>query len=93
MRHRTKQGTKNLFGKGIAHMRCHKGLSQSDLLLRIELHGEAMTQAKLSRIEGGMTILTDRDLVIIASALEVSLDELFCMAMADSQHSDAKEAG
>jgi len=88
MRHRTKQGTKNLFGKGIVHMRYHKGLSQSDLLLRIELRGEAMTQAKLSRIEGGMTILTDRDLVVIASALEVSLDELYCMAQTDSTYND-----
>lgn len=91
MRHRTKQGTKNLFGKGIVHMRCHKGLSQSDLLLRIELRGETMTQTRLSRIEGGMTILTDRDLVIIASALEVSLDELLCMAQIDSPSNDAFE--
>lgn len=83
MRRRTKWGTRNLFGKGIVYMRRYKDLSQSDLLLRIELCGEAMTQTKLSRIEGGMTILTDRELVIIASALEVSLDDLLRMAQKD----------
>lgn len=81
MRKRVHCGTRNLIGSSIAHTRKKKGLGQGELLSKIQLLGFDMTQAKLSRIEGQMVALTDRDLLIIASALDVSLDELCKQAM------------
>ena len=76
MRKRTNRGTRNLIGSYIVQTRKKKGLGQGELLSKIQLLGSDMTQAKLSRIEGQMVVLTDRDLLIIAKALDVSLDEL-----------------
>ena len=70
-------GTRNLLGPGIAYIRAKQGLSQKDLLVRIELLGGCMAQTKLSRIERGNTILQDYDLIVIAAALRVSLDEIY----------------
>ena len=47
-------GTRNLLGPGIAYIRAKQGLSQKDLLVRIELLGGCMAQTKLSRIERGI---------------------------------------
>lgn len=79
MRQKSIYGTRNLFGRSIVYVRRKKGLTQKDLLLRIELQGGTMTQTKLSRIESGNTILLDRDLVVIVAALQVSLNDLYQM--------------
>ena len=79
MRQKSIYSTRNLFGRSIAYIRRKKGLTQKDLLLRIELQGGTMTQTKLSRIESGNTILLDRDLVVIVAALQVSLNDLYQM--------------
>ena len=76
MRTREKLGDRNVVGENIFQIRFSKHLSQGDLLRRIQLLGTDMNQAKLFRIEGQRIAVTDRDLIVIAQALDVSLDEL-----------------
>ena len=76
MRQRFFIGDRNVVGHNIVRIREEKGIAQGELLLRIQLLGVDMNQAKLSRIEGRRIAITDRDLIAIAQALGVSLDEL-----------------
>lgn len=52
MRQRFWIGNRNVIGLNIIRLRDVKGISQGELLLRIQLLGVDMTQSKLSRIEG-----------------------------------------
>ena len=76
MRERFWIGNRNVIGHNICRLRKEKGISQNELLLRIQLLGVDMTQSKLSRIEGRCVIVTDRDMIAIAHALGVTMDEL-----------------
>ncbi len=76
MRQRFWIGNRNVIGHNISRMRDQKGISQGELLLRIQLLGVDMTQSKLSRIEGRRVVVTDRDMIAIAQALGVTMDEL-----------------
>lgn len=59
-----------------AVVRAEKKMSQGELLSQIQLMGIDMNQAKLSRIEGKRIAIPDRDLIVIAKCLGVTLDEL-----------------
>ena len=76
MRRRTTLGDRNLVGENIIRIRAEKKMSQGELLSQIQLMGIDMNQAKLSRIEGKRIAITDRDLIVIAKRLDVTLDEL-----------------
>lgn len=76
MRQRQLLGNRNVIGPNITRIRQEKGMAQGELLLRIQLQGVDMNQAKLSRIEGMHIAVVDRDMIAIAKALEVSMDEL-----------------
>ena len=76
MRRRTTLGDRNLVGENIIRIRAEKKTSQGELLSQIQLMGIDMNQAKLSRIEGKRIAITDRDLIVIAKCLDVTLDEL-----------------
>lgn len=77
MRRRQKAGDRNIVGMEICRIRREKKLGQAELLSRIHLQGIDMNQAKLSRIEGQMVAVTDRDLYAISQALRISIDTLF----------------
>ena len=76
MRRRTTLGDRNLVGENIIRIRAEKKMSQGELLSQIQLMGIDMNQAKLSRIEGKRIAITDRDSIVIAKCLDVTLDEL-----------------
>ena len=76
MRRRTTLGDRNLVGENIIRIRAEKKMSQGELLSQIQLMGIDMNQAKLSRIEGKRIAIPDRDLIVIAKCLGVTLDEL-----------------
>lgn len=73
MRRRQKAGDRNIVGMEICRIRREKKLGQAELLSRIQLQGIDMNQAKLSRIEGQMVAVTDRDLYAISQALGISI--------------------
>lgn len=77
MRHRLSCNTANIVGQRIQSLRNSQGLLQSDLVARIQLLEGDISQSKLSRIEGQLIAVTDRDLFVIAQALQVEIGDLF----------------
>ena len=67
----------NIVGQRIRNLRLSQGLLQRDLVARIQLLDHEMSQSKLSRIEGQRIVATDRDLYVIAQALQVEAGDLF----------------
>ncbi len=77
MRNRTYCSNANLVGQRIRSLREGQGLSQGELLARIQVLGNNMTQTKLSRIEGQLIPVSDIDLFSISQALHVTINDLF----------------
>lgn len=76
MRQRHSLGNRNVIGHNITRIRLEKNMSQGELVRKIQLLGIEMNQAKLSRIEGKRVSIIDIDMIAIAQALGVSMDEL-----------------
>lgn len=77
MRQRHSVGDRNVIGPNIVKIRQAKGLGQGELVRLIQAAGYGINQAKLSRIEGSKVAVTDKDILAIAQALNVNIDELF----------------
>lgn len=73
----------NLCGKWIRYVRLgfydknHPKISQDTLIARLETRGLYMTRSSLSRIETGIRILTDIEIIYFAEALHVPIYFLF----------------
>ena len=76
MRQNRSLGTRNVIGHNITRIRQAQKISQAELLLRLQLQCVDLSQTKLSRIEGQRVVVTDRDFIALAEALNVTLDEL-----------------
>lgn len=76
MRQNRSLGTRNVIAHNITRIRQAQKISQAELLLRLQLQGVDLSQTKLSRIEGQRVVVTDRDFIALAEALNVTLDEL-----------------
>lgn len=76
MRQNRSLGTRIVIGHNITRIRQAQKISQAELLLRLQLQGVDLSQTKLSRIEGQRVVVTDRDFIALAEALNVTLDEL-----------------
>ncbi len=77
MRRRSSCSNTNIVGQRIQKIRQERGLSQGDLIARLQLMDSDFSQSKLSRIEGQLITVSDRDLFAIAKALGVNVGELF----------------
>ena len=62
MRYRKTCSNANLVGQRIRSIRENQGLSQGELLARIQVLDSSMSQPKLSRIEGQLITVSDADL-------------------------------
>lgn len=76
MRQRHSVGDRNVIGHNITRIRQEKNMGQGELVRQIQLLGVEMNQAKLSRIEGKKVAVVDKDMIAIAEALGVTVDEL-----------------
>lgn len=76
MRQRHSVGDRNVIGHNITRIRQEKNMGQGELVRQIQLLGVEMNQAKLSRIEGKKVSVVDKDMIAIAEALGVTVDEL-----------------
>lgn len=77
MRQRHSVGDRNVIGPNIVKIRQEENLGQGELVRLIQAAGYSINQAKLSRIEGRKIAVTDKDIIAIAQALNVDMDELF----------------
>lgn len=73
---KTADGLNNICGSNIARLRKALHLSQRELADRLQLLGLDIEKNAIQRMEAGKRFITDIELVYLAQALGVSLDEL-----------------
>ena len=68
---------RNICGRKIREIRKSRELSQENVAAIIQLAGLDLTQKAISRMEAGKRVVTDYELKYLASALGVTISELF----------------
>ena len=77
MRTRTKEiGDQNIVGQRIKAKRDELGLSQKDFLAQLQIAGLDFSNSSLSKLEGQFRHVNDRELIVIADTLKVSVNWL-----------------
>lgn len=66
-------GNKNIVGNRIEQKRKELGLKQKDFLTQLQIAGIDLNASGLSKLEGQIRSVTDKELVIIAETLKVSV--------------------
>ena len=69
--------THNISGERIRDLRKHRGLTQEQVAAQMQVAGIQVDQKAISRIESGLRIITDYELLQLAKILKISVDELF----------------
>ena len=69
-------GKCNISGPQIRAVREEIGLSQEQLAAKIQLNGLNITQKAISRMETGARVVADYELIYLAQALKITVDEL-----------------
>lgn len=69
-------GDRNIIGAKIESIRKEKGLKQKDLLAKLEIRGIELDASGLSKLEGQIRCVTDKELLALAQELDVSIDWL-----------------
>ena len=64
-------------GKNLGYLRRAKGLTQEQLVAKLQLAGSAMSRSTYSKIETGERNIKASDIVLLREALGVPLEELF----------------
>ena len=78
-------GKNNICRSKIATLRKEMKISQRVLADKLQLIGLDVDKNAIQRIESGQRFITDIELVYLASALNVSIQDLFCANMEDSK--------
>ncbi len=73
---KSKDGLNNLCGRHISALRKELKLSQRELADKMQLSGLDIDKNAIQRIECGKRFVTDIELVVIASVLNISIDSL-----------------
>ncbi|MCL2678292.1 MAG: helix-turn-helix transcriptional regulator [Clostridiales bacterium] len=69
-------GEKNIVGLKVVSIRNKLGLKQKDFLARLQVLGMDVSATSLSRLEGQYRLVQDFEVVILAKALSVTVNEL-----------------
>lgn len=67
----------NIVGAQVRKTRYQRGLTQDELAARCQRLEFDISRGTLSKIEAGLRCVTDRELVVLAEALNVSVHKLF----------------
>ena len=76
MKLRQSLGDKNIIGKKVVTIRLEKGIKQKDFLAQLQTLGLDISATSLSRLEGQQRSVQDYEIVIIAQALGIAVNEL-----------------
>ena len=76
MKPRQSVGNKNIVGQKVYRLRREKCIKQKDFLAKLQTLGLDFSATSLSRLEGQQRIVQDREVVILAEALGVTVEEL-----------------
>jgi len=66
-------GNKNIVGSRIEQKRKEMGLKQKDFLTQLQIAGIDLNASGLSKLEGQIRSVTDKELIVIAETLKVSV--------------------
>lgn len=72
-----KQFPANIVGPQIRKARYQLGLSQEKMAAKCQMAGLDISRSTLGQIEARIRFVSDEELLVIASVLQVSTDELF----------------
>ena len=70
-------GDVNIVGKRIEEIRKEKGIKQKDFIARLQTEGLDINPTSYSKLEGQIRIATDKEIFVIAKALQIDINELF----------------
>ena len=66
-------GDRNIVGRRIEEKRKELGLKQKDFLTQLQIAGIDLNASGLSKLEGQIRSVSDKELVLIAKTLDVSV--------------------
>ena len=69
-------GTRNIVGTNVTWLRIQKGLKQKELAARLQSMGMDICESALSRLECQQRLVQDYELIILAEALDPSVEKL-----------------
>jgi len=69
-------GNKNIIGAKVVAIRQAKHIKQKDFLAKLQTFGMDISATSLSRLEGQYRLVQDYEVVILAKALDISVEEL-----------------
>ena len=69
-------GTRNIVGARVEQARKNQGMKQKELLAQLQVAGIDLNASALSKLEGQIRYVTDRELSVLADILNVSVDWL-----------------
>lgn len=76
MKPRKKIGNRNIIGSKVYAIRKMKNMRQKELLARLQTLGMDISATSLSRLERQERLVQDYEIVILAKALDITVDEL-----------------
>jgi len=69
-------GHKNIIGKKVVAIRKARNIKQKDFLAKLQTLGMDISPTSLSRLEGQYRLVQDYEVVILAQALDITVEEL-----------------
>lgn len=69
-------GNRNIIGSKVVAIRKAKKIKQKDFLAKLQTMGMDISATSLSRLEGQYRLVQDYEVVILAKALDISVEEL-----------------
>jgi transcriptional regulator with XRE-family HTH domain len=69
-------GAKNIVGLKVVETRLKQGIKQKDFLAQLQVLGMDISATSLSRLEGQYRLVQDFEVVILAEALGITVNEL-----------------
>ncbi|MCL2637237.1 MAG: helix-turn-helix transcriptional regulator [Oscillospiraceae bacterium] len=71
-----KIGTKNIVGAKVVAIRQERNIKQKDFLAQLQVLGMDISATSLSRLEGQYRLVQDFEVVVLAKALNITINEL-----------------
>lgn len=69
-------GQKNIIGKKVVAIRKARNIKQKDFVAHLQTLGMDISPTSLSRLEGQYRLVQDYEVVILAKALDITVEEL-----------------
>lgn len=69
-------GHKNIIGKKVVSIRTTRNIKQKEFLAKLQTLGMDISPTSLSRLEGQYRLVQDYEVVILAKALDITVEEL-----------------